>query len=302
MSNTQKPNTHNLQDPRYTYYHDEYPVQSQPIPGLQSKMTPVPDCGETSYQGSGKLKGKKALITGGDSGIGRAAAIAYAREGADVAINYHPDEEADAQAVKQLIEAAGQKAVLLPADLRTEAASKQIVKDSIKALGGLDILVLNAGRQVVIEDIQDLSSEELLLTFHVNFFSQVWAIQEALNHLQAGASIITTSSIQAYDPSSNLLQYATTKAAIVAMTKALAAQLADKGIRVNSVAPGPIWTALQVVCGWDDKSLKEFGQQSLFKRAGQPAELAAVYVYLASDAASFVTAQTYGITGGERLF
>lgn len=295
-------NQTNLQNPLTKYHTGKFPVQTQPMPGLQSKMTPVPDCGETSYQGNGKLKGRRALITGGDSGIGRAAAIAYAREGADVAINYHPDEEADAQEVKTLIEQAGQKAVLLPADLRTEAASRQIVKDTIERLGGLDILVLNAGRQVVIEDIKDLTSEELLLTYHVNFFSQIWSIQEALNHLQAGASIITTSSIQAYEPSSNLLQYATTKAAIVALTKALAEQLADKGIRVNTVAPGPIWTALQVVCGWDDESLSEFGQNALLKRAGQPAELADVYVFLASDASSYVTAQTYGITGGGRLF
>lgn len=298
MSKQPNPST---QNPLTKYYHDKFPVQHQPIPGLQSNMTPVPDCGETTYQGSGKLKGKRALITGGDSGIGRAAAIAYAREGADVAINYHPDEESDAQAVKQLIEAAGQKALLLPADLRTEAASKQIVKDTIAGLGGLDILVLNAGRQVVIEDIQDLTSEELLLTYQVNFFSQIWSIQEALNHLNAGASIITTSSIQAYEPSGNLLQYATTKAAIVAMTKALAEQLADKGIRVNTVAPGPIWTALQVVCGWDDEFLANFGQKSLLKRAGQPAELAQTYVFLASDESSYVTAQTYGITGGGRL-
>lgn len=296
----QPTNTNN--DPRTKYYHDKFPIQHQPIPGLQSNMTPVPDCGEQSYQGSGKLTGKKALLTGGDSGIGRAAAIAYAREGADVAINYHPDEESDAQAVKQLIEAAGQKAILLPADLSTEAASKQIVEDAVKALGGLDILVLNAGRQVVIEDIQDLTSEELLKTFHVNFFSQIWSTQAALSYLTAGASIITTSSIQAFEPSSNLLQYAATKAAIFNFTKALAEQLADKGIRVNSVAPGPIWTPLQVVCGWDDKSLANFGEQSLFKRAGQPAELADVYVFLASDAASYVTGQAYGITGGERIF
>lgn len=298
MSN--QPNKTN-NDPRTKYYHDKFPIQKQPIPGLQSKMTPVPDCGEQSYQGSGKLKGKKALLTGGDSGIGRAAAIAYAREGADVAINYHPDEESDAQEVKKLIEAAGQKAVLLPADLSTEAASKQIVEDAVNALGGLDILVLNAGRQVVIEDIKDLTSEELLKTFHVNFFSQVWSTQAALPHLAAGANIITTSSIQAFEPSSNLLQYAATKAAIFNFTKALAEQLADKGIRVNSVAPGPIWTALQVVCGWDDKSLANFGEQSLFKRAGQPVELADVYVFLASDAASYVTGQAYGITGGERI-
>lgn len=289
-------------DPRTKYYHDKFPVQHQPIPGIQSKMTPVPDCGETTYQGSGKLSGKKALITGGDSGIGRAAAIAYAREGADVAINYHPDEESDAQAVKTLIEATGQKAVLLPADLSNEANSKQIVEDAVQALGGLDILVLNAGRQVVVEDIKDLTSEELLLTFHVNFFSQIWSVQAALPHLTAGASIITTSSIQAFDPSSNLLQYAATKAAIFNVSKALAKQLAEQGIRVNSVAPGPIWTPLQVVCGWDDESLTTFGEQSLFKRAGQPAELANVYVFLASDEASYVTGQIYGITGGERLF
>lgn len=245
-----------LTNPLTKYYHEKFPVQSQPIPGLQLKMTPIPDCGEASYQGSHRLKARKALITGGDSGIGRAAAIAYAREGADVAINYLPDEEVDAQEVKTLIEQAGQKAVLLPADLSSEQASRKIVTDAVKELGGLDILLLNAGRQLVIDNLQDLTSEELLLTYQVNFFSPIWSIQTALDHFKAGAAIIITSSIQGFEPSPNLVHYASTKAALVNLTKSLALQFADKGIRVNGVAPGPIWTALQVVSNRDDKDLE----------------------------------------------
>lgn len=292
-------------NPQTKFYHQDYPFQEQPIPGIQSKMTPVPDCGETTYpqaeKGKGKLQGKVALITGGDSGIGRAAAIAYAREGADVAINYHPDEQSDAEDVKKYIEDAGQKALLLPGDLASKAMSEEIVTKTLKELGRLDILVLNAARQVMFDDITKMPQQEIELVYQINVFSPIYSVQAAVPHLKAGASIIMTSSIQAFEPSDNLTQYAGTKAALMATSKSLAAQLADKGIRVNSVAPGPIWTPLQVVCNREAEDLAKFGQDTPLKRAGQPVELADVYVFLASDAASYVTSQVYGITGGGRI-
>lgn len=291
----------NLNDPTTQYYTGEYPKQKQPAPGVQAKMTPVPDCGEKSYQGRDRLTGRKALVTGGDSGIGRAAAIAYAREGADVAINYLPAEEEDAQEVKALIEACGRKAVLLPGDLSNEAFARSLVHDAHNALGGLDILALVAGRQTAVEEISELSSEQFQHTFTVNVFALFWITQEALPLLPAGASIITTSSIQAYQPSPHLLDYAATKAAILNYSRGLAKQVAEKGIRVNIVAPGPIWTALQISGGQPQEKLPQFGQQTPMKRAGQPAELAPIYVYLASEESSYVTAEVHGVCGGEHL-
>lgn len=286
-----------------TAYHDgDFPPEKQSNPGVQQQMKYIPDCGEDSYRGHGRLQGRKALITGGDSGIGRAVAIAFAREGADVAISFLPEEQSDAEQVKSLIEAAGQRALLLPADLQDEHASRQIVKDTAEAFGGLDILVLNAGRQIVVERLEDLTADELRKTFDINVFSQIFSIQTALDYLPAGASIITTSSIQGFEPTTNLLQYAATKAALANLTKGLAAQFAERGIRVNAVAPGPIWTPLQVACGRDPEAVVDFGQESTLQRAGQPVELAGVYVFLASDEASYVTGQIYGITGGARLF
>ncbi len=290
-----------VQDPTTQYHTGEYPKQKQPAPGVQAKMTPVPDCGEKSYVGSGRLKERKALVTGGDSGIGRAAAIAYAREGADVAINYLPAEEEDAQEVKALIEAAGRKAVLIPGDLSDESFARSLVHKAREALGGLDVLALVAGKQTAIEDIADLTSEQFQQTYAVNVFALFWITQEALPHLQPGASIITTSSIQAYQPSPHLLDYASTKAAILNYSRGLAKQIAEKGIRVNVVAPGPIWTALQVSGGQPQHKLPEFGQQTPMKRAGQPAELAPIYVYLASHESSYVTAEVHGVCGGEHL-
>ncbi|PZG54585.1 NAD(P)-dependent dehydrogenase [Listeria ivanovii] len=286
------------ENPLNKYYSGEFEKQLQPYPGLQSEMTPVPDTGENTYQGANKLVGKKAFVTGGDSGIGRAAVIAYAREGADVAINYHPDEEVDAQEVKQIVESAGRKCILLPGDLRDETFAKEVVKTAFKELGGLDILVLNAGMQQYELDIQKLSSTQLRDTFEVNVFSVVFAIQEALNYLGAGASIILTSSIQGVKPSAHLVDYAMTKSCLISITKSLAEQLGDKGIRINAVAPGPIWTALQISGGQPQDSLPDFGQDQPLQRAGQPAELASVYVLLASDEASYTTGQVYGITGG----
>ncbi|WP_368913726.1 SDR family oxidoreductase [Mixta calida] len=290
-----------MQNPLTQYYNGEYPKQHQPAPGIQQDMQPVPDCGEQSYRGSQRLAGRKALVTGADSGIGRAAAIAYAREGADVAINYLPAEQRDAEQVADYIREAGRKVVLIPGDISDEAFSKQLVKQAHEELGGLDILALVAGKQVAVEDIAELTTEQFRKTYETNVFSLFWITQAAIPLLPEGASIITTSSIQAYQPSPHLLDYASTKAAILAYTRALAKQVAEKGIRVNSVAPGPIWTALQVAGGQPQEKLPEFGKQTPMKRAGQPAELAGVYVYLASQESSYVTAEVHGVTGGEHL-
>ncbi|MCR4459775.1 MULTISPECIES: SDR family oxidoreductase [unclassified Pseudescherichia] len=290
-----------IQDPTTQYYTEGFPKQKQPAPGVQAKMDPVPDCGEKSYVGSGRLKDRKALVTGGDSGIGRAAAIAYAREGADVVINYLPAEEEDAQEVKALIEAEGRKAVLIPGDLTDEAFTRSLVNQARDVLGGLDILALVAGKQTAVEDIADLTSEQFEQTYKTNVFSLFWITQEALKFLQPGASIITTSSVEAYQPNATLLDYASTKAAILNFTRGLAKQVAEKGIRVNSVAPGPVWTALQISGGQPQEKLPKFGQSTPLKRAGQPAEVAAVYVYLASQESSYVTAEVHGVTGGMHL-
>ncbi|MCU6669573.1 SDR family oxidoreductase [Enterobacteriaceae bacterium H4N4] len=290
-----------MQDPTTQYYTGEYPQQIQPAPGVQSKMDPVPDCGETSYKGSGRLQDRKALVTGGDSGIGRAAAIAYAREGADVAINYLPAEEEDAQQVKRLIEEAGRTAVLIPGDLSDETFARKLVHNAHAALGGLDVLALVAGKQVAVEKIADLTTEQFKETYAVNVLALFWITQEALPLLPAGASIITTSSIQAYQPSPHLLDYASTKAAILNYSRGLAKQVAESGIRVNVVAPGPIWTALQISGGQTQQKIPQFGQKTPMKRAGQPAELASVYVYLASQESSYVTAEVHGVCGGEHL-
>lgn len=290
-----------IQDPTTQYYTGDYPKQRQPTPGVQSKMDPIPDCGENSYVGSGRLQDRKALVTGGDSGIGRAAAIAYAREGADVAINYLPAEEEDARQVKAQIEAAGRKAVLIPGDLTDESFARSLPHKAKELLGGLDILALVAGKQTAVEEIANLTTEQFTQTYTVNVFALFWITQEAVPLLPPGGSIITTSSIQAYQPSTHLLDYASTKAVILNYSRGLAKQVAEKGIRVNIVAPGPIWTALQIAGGQPQEKLPQFGQQTPMKRAGQPAELAPIYVYLASQESSYVTAEVHGVTGGEHL-
>lgn len=292
MSNEQNVN------PLNEYYNDEYPKQPQSPPGLQKEMDPVPDCGEDSYKGTGKLEGKRILVTGGDSGIGRAAAIAYAREGADVAIVYLPEEQPDADDVKSLIEAEGKKAVLIPGDLKSEEFSKEIVKKAVDELGGVDVLALVAGKQQSTSNIEDITTEQLTSTFETNVYSMFWTIQAAIPHLSEGASIITTTSIQGFSPSQNLLDYASTKFAIRGFTIALAKQLAPKGIRVNGIAPGPIWTALQISGGQPQEKIPEFGKETPLNRAGQPAELADMYVYLASAKSNYVTGEIIGITGG----
>jgi NAD(P)-dependent dehydrogenase (short-subunit alcohol dehydrogenase family) len=287
-----------MQDPRTQYPQPPFPRQPQSAPGEASKMDPVPDHGETSYQGSGKLKGRKALITGGDSGIGRAAAIAFAREGADVAIAYLPAEKADAEQVIALIKAEGRTAVELPGDITNEDWCRTLVAKAVDKLGGLDILVINAGRQQNRPDISKLTSEDFDRTLKTNLYAMHWIAQAAVPHLPAGASVITTASIQAYDPSAILLDYATTKAGIVAYTKALAKQLLEKGIRANVVAPGPFWTPLQASGGQPPEAVTKFGTESAYGRPGQPVEIAAVYVLLASQEASFMSGEVVGVTGG----
>jgi len=288
-----------MQDPRTQYPQPPFPRQPQSAPGLAAKMDPRPDHGETSYVGAGKLRGRRALITGGDSGIGRAAAIAFAREGADVAIAYMPAEEPDAKEVVALIEAEGRNAVMLPGDITSEDWCRQLVARAVDGLNGLDILVINAARQQTRESIEQVSSEDFDKTMKTNLYALHWIAQEAVPHLPAGASVITTASIQAYDPSAALLDYATTKAGIVAYTKALAEQLIKKGIRVNAVAPGPFWTVLQPSGGQTQDKVTKFGENSAFGRPGQPVELAPIYVLLASQEGSYVTGEVFGATGGK---
>lgn len=288
----------NLEDPTTKYPKPPFEEQSQPWPGLASKMNPKPDHGETSYKGSGRLKGRKALITGGDSGMGRGAAIAYAREGADVAINYFPTEEPDAQEVIELMKKEGVKAIALPGDLRDEEFCKKLVDDAIKFLGGLDIIVSNAGRQQTHQSILDITTEQFDWTMKTNIYAPFWIIKAALPHLQPGSVIIGTTSEQAYDPSPDLYDYAQTKAATMNYVKSLAKQLGPKGIRVNGVAPGPIWTPLQVSGGATMEKLKQFGGQTPLGRPGQPAELASIYVQLAASDASYANGQVYGSSGG----
>ncbi|MGE5214941.1 MAG: SDR family oxidoreductase [Nitrospirota bacterium] len=290
--------TQKLEDPKAKYPKPPFKEQSQPWPGLASKMEPRPDHGEKNYKGSGRLLGRKALITGGDSGMGRAAAIAYAREGADVAINYFPTEQPDADEVIALIKGAGRKAIAIPGDLRDENFCKKLVADAVEQLGGLDILVCNAARQQTHKSILDISSEDFDATMKTNVYAPFWIIKAALPHMPAGAVIIATTSEQATDPSAEIYDYAQTKAATTNYVRSLAKQLAKKGIRVNGVAPGPIWTPLQVSGGATMEKLKEFGGQTPFGRPGQPAELASIYVQLAANDASYATGQVYGAAGG----
>jgi NAD(P)-dependent dehydrogenase (short-subunit alcohol dehydrogenase family) len=284
-------------DPTTKYPKPPYTSPFQPWPGLASKMTPPPDHGETSYKGSGRLLGRKALITGGDSGMGRAAAIAYAREGADVAINYFPTEEPDARQVAELIRQAGRKAVLIPGDLREEAFCTNLVARAVSELGGLDIVVSNAGRQHQIESILDMTTELFDWTMKTNLYAPFWIIRAALPHLKPGSAIIATTSEQAYDPAANLYDYAQTKAATMNFVKSLSKQFGPKGIRVNGVAPGPIYTPLQISGGATEEHWRNFGGKYPLGRAGQPAELASIYVQLASQDASYTTGNIYGAGG-----
>jgi len=290
-----------LTDPRTKYPKPPFKGQSQEWPGLASRMDPVPDHGEKSYKGSGRLLGRKALITGGDSGMGRAAAIAYAREGADVAINYFPTEEPDAREVIALIHAEGRKAIALPGDLRDENFCKSLVADAVRQLGGLDILVSNAGRQQAHDSILDITSENFDWTIKTNIYAPFWIIKAAIPHMPPGATIIATTSEQATDPTPDLYDYAMTKAATTNYVRSLGKQLVSKGIRVNGVAPGPIWTPLQVSGGASQEKLKNFGGTTPMKRPGQPAELGSIYVQLAAADASYATGQVYGSAGGNGM-
>ena len=294
-------NQYAMQNPLTQYPQPEFLSQHQPEPGLDSKMTPEPDHGEESYVGFGRLAGRKALVTGGDSGIGRAAAIAFAREGADVAINYLPEEESDAQEVVQLIQAEGRRAVAIPGDLKDEAFCVSLIKDTVEALGGLDILANVAGKQIAQQHISELTTEQFDHTFKTNVYALFWLCKAAVPHMPPGATIINTASIQSYDPSKTLLDYASTKAAIVAFTKALSSQVIEQGIRVNAVAPGPIWTVLQPSDGQPQEKIPTFGSQTPMKRPGQPAECAPLYVMLACQESSYITGETFGVTGGNPL-
>jgi NAD(P)-dependent dehydrogenase (short-subunit alcohol dehydrogenase family) len=285
-------------NPRDKFPKAPYRDQKQEWPGLACEMDPKPDHGETSYKGSGRLSGKRALITGGDSGMGRAAAIAFAREGADVAINYFPTEEPDAREVLELIRACGRKGFGIPGDIRSEAFCTDLVAHAVEELGGLDILVSNAGRQQAHDSILDISTEDFDATMKTNIYAPFWIIKAALPHLKPGSVIIGTASEQAYDPSPDLYDYAQTKAATMNYVKSLAKQLAPKGIRVNAVAPGPIWTPLQVSGGATMEKLEKFGGHTPLGRPGQPAELGSIYVQLAAADASYATGQVYGSAGG----
>ena len=289
-----------IDDPRTRFPKQDYPRQEQQQPGLTDATTPRPDHGETSYRGSGRLAGKRALITGGDSGIGRAVAIAYAREGADVAIVHLPEEQGDADETATLIRDAGRTAVTIPGDVQDEAFCRRAVTLAVEALGGLDILVLNAAYQQNRDGFDKIPTEEFDRVFRTNLYSMMWFGSEALPHLAPGSSIISTTSIQAFNPSPGLLDYAMTKAAQVAFTKALAEELGPRGIRVNAVAPGPIWTPLIPATSWPDK-LPTFGHDTPLGRAGQPAELAPAYVLLASAEASYMSGAIVPVTGGKAL-
>jgi NAD(P)-dependent dehydrogenase (short-subunit alcohol dehydrogenase family) len=287
-----------FKNPVTAYEHIEPPKQHQPEPGLDAELMPKADLGEDSYRGTGRLEGRRAIVTGADSGIGAATAIAFAREGADVVLSYLPEEEEDAARIANLIEKAGRKAVKVPGDLKDPDTCRELVDTALRELGGLDILVNNAGKQVAQEDIGEITDEQFDHTLKTNVYAMFWLTKAAVPHLPAGSAIINTTSVQAYNPSPTLLDYATTKASINNFTKGLAQQLAPKGIRVNAVAPGPIWTPLQVSSGQPKEALPEFGKNTPLGRAGQPAELAPAYVFLASAESSFVIGETLNVNGG----
>jgi len=294
-------NQYAMRDPRTQYPQPKFEEQPQSAPGLARDMVPKPDHGETSYQGFGRLKGRRALITGADSGIGRAVAIAFAREGADVVLNYLASEEKDAREVMGYVTKTGVKGVALPGDISQEKFCKELIAQTVEELGGIDILVNVAGKQTAVKEIANLSTEQFEQTFRTNVYALFWLCKAALPHMPPGGTIVNTTSIQSYQPSPMLLDYASTKAAITAFTHSLAKQVIEQGIRVNGVAPGPFWTPLQASGGQPADKLPEFGTEVPMKRPGQPAEIASVYVFLASQESSFVTGEIYGVTGGNHL-
>ncbi|CAI6080763.1 SDR family oxidoreductase [Cohnella sp. JJ-181] len=288
-----------MQDPtkQYPKAGPEYQQRQEP-PGLQVEMNPIPDCGEQTYRGTGRLAGRKAIVTGADSGIGRAVAIAFAREGADVVLSYLPEEETDAQQVVKLVQEAGRTAIAVPGDQKDEAYCEQLVAAAVEQLGGVDILANVAGMQQFVPDIAELTTEQFDATFKTNVYGLFWLCKAAIKHMEPGSAIINTSSIQAYKPAPILLDYATTKGAINVFSKALAQQVASKGIRVNVVAPGPVWTPLQVAGGQPTEKLAKFGETTPLGRPGQPAEMAPAYVFLASQESSYVSGETLNANGG----
>lgn len=289
------------EDPRHAHSDAGFPAQTQDQPGLTDQMRPEPDHGETSYVGHGRLEGRKALITGGDSGIGRAVSIAFAREGADVAIVHMPEEQADADATLDLVREAGRTGLGLAGDLRNEDFATEVVHKTREGLGGLDVLVLNAGYQHDIDGFANLRTDEMRRVFQTNLEGLLFSARAAFDGLEAGASIIVTASIQSFNPSSGLIDYAMTKAAQVAFVRALAEEAGPRGIRVNAVAPGPIWTPLIPGTGWDEEKIRTFGSDTPLGRAGQPAELAGAYVYLASAESSYTSGAILPVTGGKPL-
>ncbi|WAJ71557.1 SDR family oxidoreductase [Catenovulum adriaticum] len=291
-----------MQDPRTQYSMDNKRSNpEQPDPGLDTILKPQADHGENSYQGCNRLAGRKALITGGDSGIGRAVAIAFAREGADVIINYLPDEEKDGKETLKQLEGCDGKSWAIVGDISQQDFCQDLIKQSVDKMGSIDILVNNAGKQIFVEELEELSSEQFCQTYATNVFAMFWLTKAAVPHMPPGASIINSTSIQSYQPSAGLLDYASTKGAITSFTKSLAKMLINKGIRVNGVAPGPIWTPLQQSGGQPAEKLDHFGEHVPMGRPGQPAELAPTYVYLASQESSYVTAEIMGVTGGAHL-
>lgn len=292
--------TEQMTDPKDAGQKPPFPSQEQEHPGIQAKMSPKPDSGEESYKGMNRLEGRVALITGGDSGIGRAVAIAYAREGADVALSYLNEEE-DAQETCRLVEASGRTSLAMTGDLCSDEHCRQLIEQTVKQFGRLDILVNNAAyQQQAVERFEELTAERVMRAFAVNIVAMFNLVRYTLPHLKPGATIINVSSIQAYQPSPQILDYASTKGAIVTFTKGLAKDLIERGIRVNSVAPGPVWTPL-ITQSFDGKSVSEFGKESPMGRPAQPAELAPVFVFLASDESRYINGEILGVTGGSPL-
>lgn len=289
------------QDPQEQFpQQPPFPEQPQEPPGLESQMTPQPDYGEQTYKGFGRLEGKAAIITGGDSGIGRAVALAFAREGADVLISYLPEEESDAQETVRVVQESGRRAVTVPGDITSESQCEEIVQKALHELGKIDILVNNAAYQMSHESIQEITAQELEHTFRTNIFAMFYLCKAALPHMQPGSAIINVGSIQAYQPSPSLLAYASTKGAIVNFTKGLAKEAIEQGVRVNSVAPGPVWTPL-IPSTMPPEQASQFGQQSPMQRPAQPAELAPAFVFLASQESSYINGEVIGVTGGTPL-
>jgi NAD(P)-dependent dehydrogenase (short-subunit alcohol dehydrogenase family) len=288
------------QDPKEQYPQPEFPEQEQEHPGLDSEMQPEPDYGYETYRGYGRLEGKATIITGGDSGIGRAVALAFAREGADVLLSYLEEEEPDAQETARIVEEAGKKAVKVPGDIVEEDQCRKIVERAVEEFGKIDVLVNNAAHQMTVNGIADVSSDLLDRTFKTNIYAMFWLCKAALPHLQEGGSIINVGSIQAYQPSPTLLPYSATKGAIITFTKGLAQEVVQYGLRANCVAPGPVWTPI-IPASMPGEQTSQFGGTSPMGRPAQPAELAPAFVFLASQESSFVNGETLGVTGGQPL-